>query len=783
MKLFSRLFRSTPPQPAPVITAPPPPVREPAPPPVDPEEQRRLVSDIASGSVEAAELMRLAVEGRTTSVRQAAANAIHDPAAWQALLPKLKGRDKAAYKSIRQRLDAHLAEQRERARITSEGEALCAGLEKLAVRPHDSLYAGLLSSLVTRWQAMPDSLDPAIRARGQLALDRCHQIVEAFEREQARLAAERAAEEAVKRALEEEERARRQAAEEQAALEARERAAAEEARVVEEQAAASEAAAGEQEEKQATDSQAHAEITSLIRLSGAALGRGDTRKAARFRQSIETAMADAPALPPHVARHLEQLDERLNQLRQWKDFAAAPKRLELIEEVESLIGVDEPPQSLLEHLQALRKEWRTINKGIDVDATAEAERFEQAYKAAFQPCQVYLNEQAIIRRANLEARRSVLERVLAFEAALDPEHPDHSQMARVLREAPQEWRKHFPVDREASRPLDAEFFGALDRLRGKVNTWYAANTADKKAIIARAAQLASAADLPRAIDEVKRLQAEWKTLGPVPHAQSQRLWEEFRAACDAVFARRQQEFAQRAAAFEQVRGAAEALCAQVEEAAQQGPADRPGGEAQVREWREAFDALGELPREHARGLRERFQRAVAGYEAQIAGLAQREARAIEQNVTTAASKVRAYQRAVIQQDPASGELKAAAGEFIQGVPRWPGKGIAQALKQALDRAADGNFHHADDAARERDLRRLCIHAEILSGSPTPPEDAGQRREQELQLLQQGLGAARQADARAWEALRIEWLGMDAVDPAVHDALEQRFLRCLERRSR
>src|SRR5690606_33484628 len=129
------------------------------------------------GSVEAAELMRLAVEGRTTSVRQAAANAIHDPAAWQALLPKLKGRDKAAYKSIRQRLDAHLAEQRERARITSEGEALCAGLEKLAVRPHDSLYAGLLSSLVTRWQAMPDSLDPAIRARGQLALDRCHQIV------------------------------------------------------------------------------------------------------------------------------------------------------------------------------------------------------------------------------------------------------------------------------------------------------------------------------------------------------------------------------------------------------------------------------------------------------------------------------------------------------------------------------------------------------------------------------------------------------------------------------
>ncbi len=164
---------------------------------------------------------------------------------------------------------------------------------------------------------------------------------------------------------------------------------------------------------------------SLIRLSGAALGRGDTRKAARFRQSIEAALPNAPALPPHLARNLEQLDARLNQLRQWKDYAAAPKRIELIEDVEALIGVDEAPETLLEHLRALRQEWRTINKGLAVEATAEAERFEQAFTAAFQPCQVYLNEQAAIRRTNLDARKQVLERVLAFEAGLDAEHPDH----------------------------------------------------------------------------------------------------------------------------------------------------------------------------------------------------------------------------------------------------------------------------------------------------------------------------------------------------------------------
>ncbi len=257
----------------------------------------------------------------------------------------------------------------------------------------------------------------------------------------------------------------------------------------------------------------------LIRLSGAALGRGDTRKAARFRQSIEAALPGAPALPPHLARNLEQLDTRLNELRQWKDYVATPKRIELIEEVEALIGVDEAPETLLEHLRALRQEWRTINKGLAVEATAEAERFEQAYTAAFQPCQLHLTEQAAIRRANLDARKQVLERVLAFEAGLDAEQPDHPLIMRVLREAPQEWRSHSPVDRDASRPLDVDFFSALDRLRARVNAWYAGNAADKQALVARALQLTTSADLALAIDEVKRLQAQWKTTGPVPHAQ------------------------------------------------------------------------------------------------------------------------------------------------------------------------------------------------------------------------------------------------------------------------
>ncbi len=778
MKLLSRLFRPAPPPLVTVAVEPPPPPPEPAPPAVDPEEQQRLLRAIDSGTVDSAELLRLAVEGQTTLLRQAAATAIQDPAAWQALLPRLRGRDKAAYKLIKGRVDALQAEQHRQAQARSEAEALCASIERFAMKPCDALYAGALSVYTTRWQALPAQVDAALRQRGEAALQRCRETVAAHEREVARLAAEEDAERARAEAMEAELLAQHRAAEEQAAAEAREQALAEQAREADAQAASQ--ALGE---KQATEAQAHAEILSLIRLSGAALGRGETRKAARFRQSIETAMAEAPALPPHLARNLEQLDARLNQLRQWKDFAAAPKRIELIEEVEALIGVEEAPETLVEHLRALRQEWRTINKGIDVEATAESARFETAYAAAFQPCQAYLAEQAAIRRANLEARRQVLERVKAFEAGLETGPPDQALLARVLREAPQEWRAHLPVERDAARPLDVEFFGALDRLRAKLNAWHEENAASRQALITRAKQLATLDDLPRAIDEAKRLQVQWKSIGPVPHAQSQALWEEFRAACNAVFERRQQEIARQDAALGHAKSAMEDLCLQIEGACEAGPSDRPSGEARLREWEDAFQAIGELPRNEARGLRERYQRAVSKYAAQIAGLAKRDADAAEANVFTAARHVRAYQRAVLQADASRDALKAAAEDFLAAVPRWPAKAILQALRQALSRADQGQFSEADDAAREQALRGLCIRAEILSGTPTPAEDAGLRREMELQLLSQGLGQLRQADDRSWEAMRVEWLGLEAAEPAVHDALEQRFTDCLKARRR
>ena len=679
-----------------------------------------LLEQMVAGIDDPAVLGSLVVESPSSRVRQSAAASLVDPVQLHELLPRVRGKDKSVYKIIRQKCDILLAEQRRIEETARESADLCESLERHAERPHGPHYATTLDTLTTRWRALSVHTDGDVERRGKEAVLRCQEVIAAHERELARQAAEneaeRAAQQEAREARERASEAERRAAVEQAEAEAH---------ALAEAAAAREAEEHARSEQRAAEAQAHSQVASLIRLSSDALRRGNSRKAARFRQGAEEAMQAAPALPAHLERNLQLLDEKLNELRQWKDYVAAPKRIELIEEMEALAGSQEDPESLAEHVRALQQEWRTINKGIASDASGDGERFQAAFQAAFKPCQEHFAAQAATRRENLDARKLVLERLKAFETNLDTESADYSLVMQVLREAPREWRSHSPVDADASRPAEIEFQKSMDRLRNFVGDWYERNEADKKALIAQAGQLATVEDVLQAIDGVKRLQSLWKHTGPVPRDKSQALWDEFRGLCDAVFHRREEARALHVAALEA---------------------------------------------EKARAVEQRAE----------AEQDKRDGEAAESNLLEAARLIRSYERAVMQdaQPEERTALKDTAEAFIAGVRRWPGGGL-QALKQAMARAESASG--PDDTAREKALRMLCIRCEIASSTPTPQEDEDLRRDYQLSLLMTSLGQGHRMDDHDWNAMLAEWIAVGAIAAEAHQGLERRFLRSLEKR--
>jgi hypothetical protein len=124
------------------------------------------------------------------------------------------------------------------------------------------------------------------------------------------------------------------------------------------------------------------------------------------------------------------------------------------------------------------------------------------------------------------------------------------------------------VSRGQEKSIWERFRSACDRFftrrhadLAQRKTVWADNLSKKEALCARADALKDSTDWDAAALEMKRLQAEWKTVGPVKKSRSEALWQRFRGAADHFFAR----YAQRhdIALGERV-AAREAICAEME---------------------------------------------------------------------------------------------------------------------------------------------------------------------------------------------------------------------------
>jgi hypothetical protein len=349
----------------------------------------------------------------------------------------------------------------------------------------------------------------------------------------------------------------------------------------------------------------------------------------------------------------------------------------------------------------------------------------------------------------------------------------------VLREARQEWYAISPVNRAALREIEAEFEAALERLQARLEAWHAQNVAAKQALIERAQAVLTVEDQRGILDALRSLQQQWKSIGPAPRGQEQSLWNAFRKHGDAAYQRLQQAEAQHHAGLDEARQRALALCESIEQLATlTGPALHAGAQS-LPEWRTQFESLGELPRPDQRRIHERYERALRRCQAALAEQRRRDAGLSMENLLEAARQINAYGWIRVQGAAAAEAetLRQTAETFIAGVPQWP-KGGAQALKAAWEKAAQAT--QTETAANEKQLRILCIRAEINAGLDTPAEDQALRREYQLQRLVQAMGHPQEPDPNELDTLSLEWLRIGPVDGATYDVLLQRLLRCRRR---
>jgi hypothetical protein len=284
------------------------------------------------------------------------------------------------------------------------------------------------------------------------------------------------------------------------------------------------------------------------------------READRLARDLRAALEAPPAvdereqhaLVERVKAAIATVTPKLHELREmdeWKRFANAAVQEELVAKTEALrakYGFDTPEgpkdedlDKAARDLHDIQERWKTVAEAPRAQAQALWHRYRQAADPVQARLREYFAQRNEERKVNLEKKLALIAR--AEEVA---DSTDWIKTADELKKLQSEWQQIGPVPRHETKTTWKRFRDACDRFFSRRNadlaerkeTW-SANLVKKEALCARAEELAASREWEKAAAEIRRLQVEWKGIGPVRRNKSEAVWQRFRTACDTFFDR------------------------------------------------------------------------------------------------------------------------------------------------------------------------------------------------------------------------------------------------------
>ena len=483
------------------------------------------------------------------------------------------------------------------------------------------------------------------------------------------------------------------------------------------------------------------ELTSSIAAALDQQHPGDADKAmAKARKLLQSL---APQQKQKFEQALAPLVARLNEFHDWQNFAIEPKKEALCERMSSLIGQAGDVELLALNIQTLQAEWKQLGQ---LPHTREQElwtRFKAAADEAWKPCKQEFAEQAELRRKNLAVRMKVVEQLTAYEQQMNwpevrpevqPEVqrdgdasgpvsgpvPDWPLVQKTLDTARTAFRTAGPVEPKGERTSQKAFKEICDRVYGHIRAEYQRNIERKQELLERARKLVELDDLKQAINSVKLLQADWSATGMTPVNADRKLWKDFRAACDAVFARLdQQRKAEKQASVAQVQQA-ESLRDQAK-ALLENP--EPEHLAQlprsIAELKSAIAAISLPP-----PIQQAMNKQLQAMESQAKDLLNQKRKGETQQAWTNLAEI----------------LLACSSAKTAGEPEFSGASKINSLPKGVDAEALSEFQRTGATQENHEnCQQVCIALEVFGEIDSPPEDKQARMKYQLGRLTQGLG--------------------------------------------
>ncbi|WP_417359857.1 DUF349 domain-containing protein [Galbibacter sp.] len=245
----------------------------------------------------------------------------------------------------------------------------------------------------------------------------------------------------------------------------------------------------------------------------------------------------------HVERFYDFLD--LNRELRDLDFKKnLEEKLKIIEQAEALAEIPDSNKAFRE-LQILHKVWKEDLGPVDREHREEIwERFSAATKTIHQKRQDYFKNQDEIHEVNLVAKLEIIQKILVITEKPANNHSGWQKLIKEIEALREEFFNAGRVPYKDNEKTWSAFKDAVRRFNRNKNSFYknlkkAQHTnLDKKMELVKIAEAnKDSDDFDQTTPLMKKIQADWKKIGHVPRKYSDKIWNEFKSACNHYFNR------------------------------------------------------------------------------------------------------------------------------------------------------------------------------------------------------------------------------------------------------
>ena len=184
---------------------------------------------------------------------------------------------------------------------------------------------------------------------------------------------------------------------------------------------------------------------------------------------------------------------------------------------------------------------------------------------------------------------------------------DLAAVSKQLRQIQKEWKRVGAAPRGKSEALWKRFSEVRDELRARCDACFADNLKKKEALYEKAEALANSNQWNKTAEAIKKIQAEWKEIGPVPQKHAKAIWRRFRTPCDQFFKRRKEQLDRLKQERDSNSKKKIQLCEQVEALADSTNWDETA--TQIKQLQAKWKQVGPVPHKKSEALLARFRKA------------------------------------------------------------------------------------------------------------------------------------------------------------------------------